>query len=89
MCKQLICKDIKLKTQRVLVLLFSFIWLQACMVSGPVHFYSGKPRANSETARLSVPGPITVKKIDGKKVNVPSIADGIYEINKIHCHQRI
>jgi len=50
------------------------------VVDGPVHFYSGQPRHNSETARLQIPGPITVKKIDGKKVDVPSIDDGFYEI---------
>ncbi|MCK5385606.1 MAG: DUF2057 family protein [Gammaproteobacteria bacterium] len=69
-----------LKTQHIL-LLFSLIWIQSCStVSGPVHFYSGQPRHNSETARLHIPGPITVKKIDGKKVDVPSIDDGFYEI---------
>ena len=71
----------RLNMLRIFLILFSLIWLQACtLVSGPVHFYSGQPRNNSETARLSIPGPITVTKIDGKKVDVPSIDEGFYEI---------
>lgn len=70
-----------LKTQRIFLLLVSLLWLQACStVSGPVHFYSGQPRPNSETARLRVPGPITVKKIDGREVDVPFKDEGFYEI---------
>jgi uncharacterized protein YccT (UPF0319 family) len=70
-----------LKIQRIFLLLFSLIWLQACnVVSGPVHFYSGQPRPNSETARLLVPGPITLTKIDGRKVKVPSVEEGFYEV---------
>ena len=70
-----------LENQRIFLILFSLIWIQACtVVSGPVHFYSGQPRNKSETARLSIPGPITVMKIDGRKVDVPSIDEGFYEI---------
>jgi len=69
-----------LKIQRIFLLLVSLLWLQACTVSGPVHFYSGQPRPISETARLRVPGPITVKKIDGKEVDVPLQDEGFYEI---------
>ena len=70
-----------MKIQRTFLLLFALLWLQACStVSGPVHFYSGQPRPHSETARLRVPGPITVKKIDGRAVEVPSIEEGFYEI---------
>ena len=78
-----------MKIQRVLVLLFSFVWLQACTVSGPVHLYSGKPRSNSETALLRVPGPITVTMVDGKKVDVPSVNDGFYEIHLLPGVHRI
>lgn len=59
------------------------------MVSGPVHFYSGQPRPNSETAQLRIPGPITVKKIDGREVKVPSIEDGFYEIYLLPGRHRI
>ena len=70
-----------LKIQRTFLLLLVLLWLQGCStVSGPVHYYSGQPRPNSETARLLVPGPITVKKIDGREVDVPSIEEGFYEI---------
>ena len=49
-------------------------------MSGPVHFYEGAPRPDNETAKILVPGPITVEKIDGKEVDVPSIEEGHYEI---------
>lgn len=62
-----------------LIFLLSF-WLQACTATGPIHFYPGKPRPQSETAHLRVPGPISVMKIDGKKVDVRSIEDSFYEI---------
>lgn len=79
-----------MKIQRILLLFFSLLWLQACsVVSGPVHLYSGQPRPNSETAQLRVPGPITVKKIDGREVKVPSIEDGFYEIYLLPGQHRI
>ena len=66
--------------QRIFIV-FSVIWLQACSsVSGPVHFYSGQPRPDNQTARLKVPAAITVVKIDGKKVEVPSKDDGFYQV---------
>ena len=70
-----------MKMLRSFFILFLLLWLQACAsMSGPVHFYPGEPRNTSETARLNVPGPIIVTKIDGKDVDVPSIEDGFYEI---------
>ena len=70
-----------MKFQHRLILLFVFLVLQACStVEGPVHFYSGSPRADTETARLKVPAPITVVAIDGREVEVPSKEEGFYEI---------
>lgn len=65
---------------RHLLIVVSFIGCQACTPSGPVHVYSGQPRPDVETARLLVPGPITVTAVDGKKVEVPSLEDDYYEI---------
>lgn len=79
-CEQLVCNEMRLKMLRIFLMVFLFVGLQACFVSGPVHFYSGHRLSKSETARLSVPGPITVTMIDGKEVDVPSINDGFYEI---------
>ena len=70
-----------MKIQYRCLLLFGLIGLQACSsVEGPVHFYSGQARSNSETARLNVPAPLTVVKIDGREVEVPSKNEGFYEI---------
>jgi len=70
-----------MKIQRTFLVLFVLLWLQACSsVSGPVHFYPGAPRPNNETARLRVPAPITVVKIDGRDVAVPSKDKGFYDI---------
>ena len=53
--------------------------LVACnSVSGPVHFYPGQPRPATETAQVKIPAAITVVKIDGEKVNVPSKEEGYY-----------
>ncbi len=73
-------KDNTLKLQQLILLFISLIWFQACSVSGPVHSYPGEKRPASETARLLTPGPITITKIDGKEVDVPSQDDGMYEI---------
>lgn len=63
------------------LLIFSFVWLQACStVEGPIHFYPGQIRPGNETIRLQVPAPITVVKIDGRKIDVPSENEGFYEI---------
>ena len=70
-----------MKIQSMCLLLFALVGLQACSsVEGPVHFYSGQARSNSETARLNVPAPLTVVKIDGREVEVPSKNEGFYEI---------
>ena len=64
---------------KYIIVLFSLIGIQACSsVTGPVHFYSGQPRPGTETARIQVPAPITIVKIDGKEVEVPSKEDGYY-----------
>jgi uncharacterized protein YccT (UPF0319 family) len=65
---------------RLLLIFASLIACQACTPSGPVHVYSGQHRPNVETARLLVPGPITVTAVDGKQVEVPSLEDDYYEI---------
>jgi len=72
-------RGMALKIERLFLLLFLLLSLQACFESGPVHVYSGE-RPRNETAQLRVPGPITVVEIDGKKINVPSQDDGFYEI---------
>ncbi|MGD8483809.1 MAG: DUF2057 family protein [Thioalkalispiraceae bacterium] len=78
---QRVCKDRTVKIQYTLLFLIALSALQACStVSGPVHVYEGPARPASETARLRVPGPVSVKKIDGKKIKVPSIEEGFYEI---------
>ena len=66
--------------QRAYFLCFFIVILQACSVSGPVHFYPGEPLGKNETALLQVPGPISLTKIDGKEIDVPSKEDGFYEI---------
>ena len=69
-----------MKIQKILFLLL-VVGLQACnSVPGPVHFYSGQPQPESKTAHLRVPGPITVVKIDGRKIKVPSDEDKYYDI---------
>ncbi|MEJ2142305.1 MAG: DUF2057 family protein [Gammaproteobacteria bacterium] len=70
-----------MKLTKTLSILFGVSWLQACnSVSGPVHFYTGQPRSGNDTARLKVPAAITVTKIDGKEVKVPSKEEGFYEV---------
>ena len=66
--------------RRAYFLCFLILSLQACSVSGPVHFYPGEPLGKSETALLQVPGPISLTKIDGKDVDVPSQEDGFYQV---------
>lgn len=66
------------------------IGFTACTtVKGPVHFYPGQARPASETAHLRVPAAITVEKIDGKDVNVPSILEGFYDIYLLPGKHRI
>ncbi len=61
------------------LLLIGFL-LQACAPTGPVKFFEGQDRPNSEIARVMVPGPITVESIDGREVKVPSKEEGFYEL---------
>ena len=66
------------------------IGFTACTtVKGPVHFYPGQPRPASETAHLHVPAAITVEKIDGKEVDVPSVLQGFYDIYLLPGQHRI
>lgn len=69
-----------MKIQYILSLLL-LLGLQACSsVEGPVHFYAGQPRPPAETAQLKVPAALTVVKIDGREVKVPSQTEGYYAI---------
>lgn len=63
-----------------LFLLLTGFLLQACAPTGPVKFFEGQDRPNSEIARVMVPGPITVESIDGREVKVPSKEEGFYEL---------
>lgn len=67
------------KSQYAFIFL-TMMLLHACSVKGPVHFYGGQPLAENETAQLTVPAPITVVKIDGRDVDIPSTEEGTYEI---------
>ena len=69
-----------MKVQHIFLLIIFVFCFQGCSASGPTHFYPGEKHQPSETARLSVPGPISVTKIDGKEADIPSKEDGFYEI---------
>ncbi|MGD8547296.1 MAG: DUF2057 family protein [Thiohalophilus sp.] len=64
-----------------LLLLILSTLLAGCTPIGPVKFYDGPDRAENEIARVKVPGPITMKSIDGRKIDAPSIEDGFYELH--------
>lgn len=75
---------------RIVFLCCGLTWLAACSsVSGPVQFYAGVHRPDSETAHLHVPAALTVEKIDGKEVDVPSILAGSYNIFLLPGQHRI
>ena len=66
---------------RVMLLLWlaSFI-LMGCSVNGPVKFYEGPTRPDSQIAIVTVPAAITVRSIDGQDVKSPSKESGTYEL---------
>lgn len=70
-----------MKLTRFLLLLLAGITLQACAPTGPVKFYEGANRPDDQIAKVMVPGPITVKSIDGRPVKVPSKESGFYELH--------
>ncbi len=74
---------------KIALLLTTLLSVQSCTVNGPVHAYPGQTLPSSETARIRVPGPITVQKIDWKEIDVPSEADGFYEIYVLPGEHRI
>lgn len=79
----LACNDpngILMKIFRPVFFFITVLSIQSCSVSGPVHNYPGDPRQKSEIARVRIPAPITVEKIDGKKIDVPSNESGYYDI---------
>ena len=65
---------------RLVSFLLLFAFLHACAVQDPVQLYSGPKRPAEETVHLRVPGPITVVKLDGKEVDVPSLENDYYNI---------
>lgn len=67
--------------KRSLFLLLATIMLQACAPTGPVKFYEGENRSADQIARVMVPGPLTVKSIDGRPVQSPSQESGFYELH--------
>jgi len=69
-----------MKFRVMLFLLLSTGLLQACYPTGPVRFYEGDARPASEIAKVKIPGPVTVKSIDGREVRVPSKEKGFYEL---------
>jgi len=54
--------------------------LFACSATGPVRFYSGPPLPKDQIAIVVVPAALTVRSIDGKKVDSPSKESGTYEL---------
>jgi len=62
-------------------LLLATLLLTACAPTGPVKFYSGADKPKSEIALVRVPGPITITRIDGREVRVPSQEEGFYELH--------
>ena len=69
-----------MKIKKILFLLL-VVGLHGCnSVTGPVHFYPGQPQPENNTAHLRVPGPITVLKVDGKEIEIPSNEDEYYDI---------
>ncbi|MDZ7661798.1 DUF2057 family protein [Thiohalophilus sp.] len=62
-------------------LLLATLLLAACAPTGPVKFYSGTDKPKHEIATVRVPGPITVTRIDGREVRVPSQEEGFYALH--------
>lgn len=55
--------------------------LSACSAQGPVRFNVDPALTPEQLARVVVPGPITVKSIDGQDVDSPSQEHGFYELH--------
>lgn len=76
------------RTLSLLVLLTGL--LVACAApTGPIRFYSGPPLPKEKLAIVVVPAAITVRSIDGKEVNSPSMLSGTYEVQLTPGHHLI
>ncbi len=79
-----------MKRWHFILLLLALAGFTACStVSGPVQGYPGPPRPASETAHLRIPAAITVEKIDGQEVQVPSVLKGFNDIYLLPGEHRI
>ncbi len=71
-----------------ILFLFTSSLLTAC-TTGPVKFYSDQSLSPDQIVRVVVPGPITVKSIDGQEVDAPSQEHGFYELHLSPGHHLI
>ena len=78
-----------MKYRALLLPALSALLLMACSPTGPVRFYSGPPLPENKLAIVSVPGPITVRSIDGQEVKSPSQETGSYELHLQPGHHLI
>ncbi len=77
-------------TKKVLGLLCAAVFLSACAsVKGPVRSYSGAPRPAGEIACVMVPVDLEVRRIDGKKVEIPYRPEGRYEVQLLPGEHRL
>ena len=71
-----------------IVVFLSSSLLTAC-ATGPVKFYPEQSLPPEQIVRVVVPGPITVKSIDGREVDAPSQEHGFYELHLSPGHHLI
>ena len=67
--------------KKALIVCLTGIILQACTPTGPVRLYDDATKTPDQIARVKVPGPVTMLRVDNRKVRSPSKDEGFYELH--------